>query len=146
MTSTSHTKLWPWVGIMINRLFIGLSLLFTKDHRLTDVHLLLYSLYCFQCQCYPKCIAIANLKMFLITSLLLSLLASVGATTPIIYFGFVASDDTTSAELTPSLDIALSTINNSSSVLPGYQLSYVPWISEVRSSAKVFTDFVVSID
>ena len=63
--------------------------------------------------------------------LLLSLLASVGANTPI-YFGFVATDDTTSAELTPSLDIALSTINNSSSVLPGYQLSYVSWISEVR--------------
>ena len=70
--------------------------------------------------------------MSLNTSLLLSLLASVGANTPI-YFGFVATDDTTSAELTPSLDIALSTINNSSSVLPGYQLSYVPWISEVKN-------------
>ena len=77
--------------------------------------------------------------MLLISSrnslLLLLLLAAsvhVEAQTPV-YFGFVATDNTTAAELTPSLDIALSTINNSSSVLPGYQLSYVSWISEVRN-------------
>ena len=73
-----------------------------------------------------------SLKMWLPSCLLvLFLLASVGANTPI-YFGFVATDNTTAAELTPSLEIAVSTINNSSSVLPGYQLSYVQWISEVR--------------
>ena len=80
--------------------------------------------------------------MYLVTCLLLSLLvASVGANTPI-YFGFVATDNTTAAELTPSLDIALSTINNSSSVLPGYQLSYVSWMSDVSQDSQI----LISID
>ena len=61
----------------------------------------------------------------------LALLACVGAQSQVLHFGFVATDSSTAAELTPSLDIALDIINNSSAVLPGYQLNIVPWLSEV---------------
>ncbi len=67
--------------------------------------------------------------------LLLVLFACAGAQsgTETLYIGFVATDSSTAAELTPPLKIALNIINNHSTVLPGYQLNIVPWLSEVYS-------------
>ena len=61
----------------------------------------------------------------------LTILACAGAQTPI-YFGFVATDNVTAAELVPPLEIALELINNSPNILPGYQMNYVAWNSEVK--------------
>ncbi len=67
----------------------------------------------------------------LLTLLRLALLACVGASTEL-HFGFVATDNSTATELIAPLEIALELINNSSSILPGYQLNFVPWLSEVN--------------
>ncbi len=67
----------------------------------------------------------------LLTLLRLTLLACVTASTDI-HFGFVATDNSTATELITPLEIALELINNSSSILPGYQLNYVLWLSEVN--------------
>ena len=67
----------------------------------------------------------------LLTLLRLTFLACAAASTDI-HFGFVATDNSTAIELMAPLEIALELINNSSSILPGYQLNFVPWLSEVN--------------
>ncbi|XP_064403199.1 gamma-aminobutyric acid type B receptor subunit 2-like [Halichondria panicea] len=80
----------------------------------------------------------------LLTLLRLTLLACVAASTDI-HFGFVATDNSTATELITPLEIALELINNSSSILPGYQLNYVLWLSECdrTTSLNRFLDVVL---
>ena len=74
--------------------------------------------------------AVRESKM-LLTLLRLTFLACAAASTDI-HFGFVATDNSAAIELMAPLEIALDLINNSSSILPGYQLNFVPWLSEVN--------------
>jgi len=69
----------------------------------------------------------------MISLLLLELALLTVASCNTIQFGFVAIDNSVVDELRPSVEIALELINNNPAILPGYQLQYSSWLSQVDS-------------